>query len=334
MRQAGKISIPEESFDRIREARELHKEGLGTESVRRRLREGNDLDVEELTERLDRLSETLESMQGDLKPADGASSSQTLQTVLARQDLLISRVSRLTERVEDLLKADGRPLKAASSYQEEIREQKTFLEQLERRLEMAKTGLATDDPPVTEAFSEPIMSLMAPTWRERLGALVHRWRGVLTLLLGLLVVTVLMWSALTLSGGKDAEQSIPAEQGEEESQSVPAADPGPQAVEVPDLVGLPLLEAEDKLAQTGLETGARSEMPSSAIPVGNVAAQGLQAGAEVDAGTRVDIVVSDGPPIYPPQGTGINTGAGVDGTQYAPDGAVQYRSGESNLGSL
>ena len=32
LRQAGRISIPEDSFDRIREARDLHKEGLGTGS--------------------------------------------------------------------------------------------------------------------------------------------------------------------------------------------------------------------------------------------------------------------------------------------------------------
>src|SRR3712207_9236441 len=40
LRHSGRISIPEESFERIREARDLHKEGLGTESVRRLLREG------------------------------------------------------------------------------------------------------------------------------------------------------------------------------------------------------------------------------------------------------------------------------------------------------
>src|SRR5215217_9516494 len=62
LRRSGKISIPEESFDRIREARDLHKEGLGTESVRRRLQEEDGLDVEELAERLDRLSGALERL--------------------------------------------------------------------------------------------------------------------------------------------------------------------------------------------------------------------------------------------------------------------------------
>ena len=39
LRQGGRIRIPVDSFDRIREARDLHKEGLGTETVRRQLRE-------------------------------------------------------------------------------------------------------------------------------------------------------------------------------------------------------------------------------------------------------------------------------------------------------
>ena len=60
LRKSGKISIPEESFDRIREARDLHKEGLGTESVRRVLREGN-TDTGEIKERIERLSESLEA---------------------------------------------------------------------------------------------------------------------------------------------------------------------------------------------------------------------------------------------------------------------------------
>jgi len=37
-RRSGRISIPEESLERIRTVRKLHDEGLGTEAVRRRLR--------------------------------------------------------------------------------------------------------------------------------------------------------------------------------------------------------------------------------------------------------------------------------------------------------
>jgi hypothetical protein len=40
LRRSGRISIPEDSFDSIKEARDLHREGLGTEIVRRQLRGG------------------------------------------------------------------------------------------------------------------------------------------------------------------------------------------------------------------------------------------------------------------------------------------------------
>ena len=111
LRQAGKISIPEESFDRIREARALHREGLGTESVRRKLREENDLiDVEELADRLDSLSGALESLREDLKPAIGTPGTQedALQTLHEKQDTLISGVSRLHRMVEELSNAERR----------------------------------------------------------------------------------------------------------------------------------------------------------------------------------------------------------------------------------
>jgi hypothetical protein len=107
LRRAGRISIPEDSFDRIREARDLHREGLGTESVRRRLEEGNG---EDLATRLDGISEALEDLRGNLGgTATGTSSHEALRTILARQTLLISAVSDLTGMVEDLLAASGQP---------------------------------------------------------------------------------------------------------------------------------------------------------------------------------------------------------------------------------
>src|SRR5215210_5768325 len=104
LRQSGRISIPEDSFDRIREARDLHKEGLGTESVRRQLRE----DTGELDRTLDRLHQTLEDLRGDIRerPAtDEVALSPTLRTILARQSLLMSAMFNLTQMVEDLLLA-------------------------------------------------------------------------------------------------------------------------------------------------------------------------------------------------------------------------------------
>src|SRR5215210_3716353 len=63
LRKEGRISIPLDSFDRIREARDLHKEGLGTESVRRQLRE----DQGELDRSLGMLHQTLESLRDDIR---------------------------------------------------------------------------------------------------------------------------------------------------------------------------------------------------------------------------------------------------------------------------
>ena len=113
LRRSGKISIPEESFDRIREARDLHKEGLGTESVRRALRESSGgPDTGEIKERIERLSESLEKLKSNGSAADEALSSQAMRTVLARQSLMLSALFNLTEMVEELLLANGKPRKA------------------------------------------------------------------------------------------------------------------------------------------------------------------------------------------------------------------------------
>jgi excisionase family DNA binding protein len=124
LRKSGKISIPEESFDRIREARDLHKEGLGTESVRRALREGtNGPDTGEIKAQIDRLSESLERLRGNGSAADEALSSQAMRTVLARQSLLMSAMFNLTEMMEELLLASGKPRKTVFEEVEgEIRE--------------------------------------------------------------------------------------------------------------------------------------------------------------------------------------------------------------------
>jgi hypothetical protein len=110
LRKAGRISIPEDSFDRIREARDLHKEGLGTETVRRQLRE----DTGELDRSLGMLHQTLESLRDDIRErpaADEVALSPTLRTILARQSLIMSVMFNLTGMMEDLLLASGKPRK-------------------------------------------------------------------------------------------------------------------------------------------------------------------------------------------------------------------------------
>ena len=113
-RRSGRISIPEESLDRIRMVRELHDEGLGTGAVRRRIREGGGTELDQISERLKQLERKLESAQSSLKPLENGASSQALQVILARQSLLVSSIFNLTEMMEELLAAAGRPRKVSN----------------------------------------------------------------------------------------------------------------------------------------------------------------------------------------------------------------------------
>ncbi|MCA1728368.1 MAG: helix-turn-helix domain-containing protein [Actinobacteria bacterium] len=136
LRRSGKISIPEESFDRIQEARELHKEGLGTESVRSKLRNGTDLDPGELTERLDLISESLQGLQHQRPVEETSTFRESLQAILEKQDLLILAVSNLTEKMNVLLSTGDRPQKKASGGAEaEGYAAKTLLHRRERPFE-------------------------------------------------------------------------------------------------------------------------------------------------------------------------------------------------------
>lgn len=204
LRRSGKIFIPEESFDRIKEVRELHREGLGTESVRKRLQDESSLDTERIVARLDRISETLESLQGNLKAANTVSSAQTLQTILARQSLLISAVSNLSDMIEDLLHANGWR-----------RQHNTFSEQLEEHHELINNTAE----PVVRASTEPAEPLPTPIRRKRkkFGAMARRRRrGVLAILLALLTsIALIAFSTLSNqegSGVSQEETSAPSQE--------------------------------------------------------------------------------------------------------------------------
>jgi excisionase family DNA binding protein len=206
IRRSGKIYVPEESFERIKEARELHKEGLGTESVRRRLQgKRSDLD-EELAQRLDRISGTLENLQVNLKPANSESFAQTLQAISVKQDLLISAMFDLTEMLEGLLAANGRSPKAAplEDPEEEMQKQGTSFEELEGHYEKAEKTPAVSEPAI-EAIPESITSSTAPTQRRKFGALARRRRrGALVILLILLTSTAL--TAAVAQGNKESSE--------------------------------------------------------------------------------------------------------------------------------
>lgn len=207
LRRSGKIFVPEDSFDRIKEVRELHKEGLATESVRRRLQEESSFDVDELAERLDRISERLEDLQGNLEPANGVSSAQALQTILERQSLLISAVYNLTEMLEDLLHPNGGPRKAPlADPEDETRDQNTLSKPFEGHPKTIDNDVTANEPVIAPS-PKSMGSLAAPTRRSRFGAMGRRRRHVaLVILLALLTSAALVTYALSDEGSGASQE--------------------------------------------------------------------------------------------------------------------------------
>jgi excisionase family DNA binding protein len=186
LRRGGRISVPEESLDRIRTVRELHKEGLGTEAVRRRLREGPDLDS--IAERMDRVQEKLEGLrEGPAYSSEAAFVPQALRTILARQTVLISAVISMSEMLEELLAASGRPRRALLQGVED---------------ELLPRG-PEQDPimPIEGDRLEPDEPAARPVRRpRRFGDLARRRRRVALASLATMMVLVGAWGLL-FSGG-------------------------------------------------------------------------------------------------------------------------------------
>jgi AcrR family transcriptional regulator len=313
-RRAGKISIPEESLERIREARELHREGLGTTSVRERMKQTGPTDIEGLAERLDRLCGALENLRDNSKPADDASSSRVLREVLEGQRSLALAVHRLAERVEDGLATDGRSSRSPYSTEpeEEARGQRPSLDQPERRTPATEDG---PDAPDYEADTTSALVEHPKTRarrKARFGDMSRRRRrsGALSLLLALLLGGVSIWG---LAGwGYSEEEGAQADSIEQASSSEQVSSGEPEAgdqeqplttaeaseaVEVPNLIGLTFPQARDELAQAGLEPGRRSEVKSVYIPTGTVISQYPTSGEAMEPGSDVDLLLSSGPPM-------------------------------------
>jgi serine/threonine-protein kinase len=70
---------------------------------------------------------------------------------------------------------------------------------------------------------------------------------------------------------------------------------GPSSVQVPEVRGLSLADAEAELANAGLSVGNVSEIPSDTAPEGEVIEQGIEPGAAVESGTAVNLGISSGP---------------------------------------
>jgi excisionase family DNA binding protein len=316
LRRSGRISIPEESFERIREARDLHKEGLGTGSVRRLLREGGGPRTGELKEQLDQLSENLESLRGNEKPAaEEALPSHALRTILARQNLLVSAMFNLTEMVEELLLASGKPRKAVfDDVEGEIRGVTPPPERTQLEI-----------PKGVPAATESTLRALPARSATRFGSLARqRRRGVLAFLSTLLVAVLLVWvlpllgselpSGLPFFDGSEAESSPGAPEDEGAAQGPPAGSEEPddpesgaaeaERVEVPDVSDRGVAEAVRILPRAGFRVSAIKVVKSQKEP-GTVMRTKPSAGSAVEPGTPVVPVVSGGPTGIPP---GIRSG--------------------------
>jgi excisionase family DNA binding protein len=319
LRRSGKISIPEESFDRIREARDLHKEGLGTESVRRALRESSGgPDTGEIKERIERLSESLEKLKSNGSAADEALSSQAMRTVLARQSLMLSALFNLSEMVEELLLANGKPRKVVFEEVEgEIREvtplSGTTVRPRTRRAMSARTDPSRKGLPAALPAARP----------DRFGSLARRRRTALMLLATLLVAAILLLVLPVLGvglpfAGDRVEESVTKEKasGDGAAARGPAAGGEAQGAEAdpetrdqeeaspgegPDVSGKSVVEAARVLSGAGYEVAAirtvkSDEEAGTALRVEPVA------GSAVEPGSSVVLVMSGGP-------TGRETGS-------------------------
>ena len=313
LRRSGRISIPEESFERIREARDLHKEGLGTESVRRLLREGGGPHTGELKEQLHELSENLERLRGNERlPADEAPPSHALRTILARQNLLISAMFNLTEMVEELLLESGKSRKVLfEDVEDEIRGVAPPPEG--EPLEILETG---------SSAGKPTLQALPAQGATRFGSLTRRRRRGVVVALSALMTVVLLALALPAVGselplrlpfleGRGAEsspgtagettederatQSPPA--GSETSGSSGAAEA--ERIEVPDVSDRDAVEAARLLSRAELEVGA-VKIVKSQREAGTVKRTKPSAGSAVGPETPVVLVASGGPTGIPP----------------------------------
>lgn len=304
LRQAGRISIPEDSFDRIREARDLHKEGLGTESVRRQLREGSAPDTGDLDRRLDSLHSTLEDLRADIRerPAvEETALSPTMRTILARQSLLMSAMFNLTEMVEDLLLASGKPRKPPLV---DIGTAEVMPERRARDLAgvqgLAALGTATLPGTEDVGVGATIGAGSADfgTLRRR------RRRGVLAILALLLVAVVLALMIPTVLGGSGTSSAVPrvketAGEPPADQKAVAAKDGSrSEGAEVPDVSGQSLGEAVGAISDAGFEvvdikTEASPRNPDTAIRTKPTA------GVPAEPGANVVLTMSGGPAVTP-----------------------------------
>ena len=337
LRRSGKISIPAESFERIRRARDLHKEGLGTGSVRRLLREGRGPSAGELKERLDRLAESLERLRSRERPAtDEVIPPHAIRTILARQKLLISAMFNLTEMVEELLIASGKPRKAVfGDVEDEIKEVAHERSPMRRQLETPKGVVAVLGSRGGAYYLDRLNRFFTPVRGARFGSLARRRRrGILVILSALIVLLGLVWALPTMGsepedsgisflharkaakdpGGSPGQPTHPPAGGE--TRGGGPSGPGEAGeVEVPEVSGGGVAGAVHALSRAGFEVAA-IEIVASRKRAGKVIGTEPAAGSAVEPENRIVVVMSGGPTGLPP-GLRRRRSGGSAAVQYA-----------------
>lgn len=305
VKKSGRISIPEDSFEKIRYARDLHKEGLGTESVRMRLSGTADpaTDTGEIAIKLDRLSRDLEGLKGDPKALEEASSPHALRTILARQSLLMSAVFNLTEMVETLLRSTGQPRRPGFDEEAELRGADVAV-----GVGGPETRLARSRPAghsIRLSSSSSPRAIRPERTSERMerefGSLARRRRRAAVFaavsLVAILAVAALLYS---MAGGS------PPETAEDAALQTGAR----QTIRVPDLSGLTYREAETRLDEAGLVLEERDSRE------GEVVGQNPEPDTEANDGDSVSVTLdADGPETT---GGGESTGS-PGASQYGED---------------
>ncbi len=311
VKKSGRISIPEDSFAKIRHARDLHREGLGTESVRTRLSGAADpaTDTGEIAIKLERLSRDLEGLKGDPKSLEEASSPHALRTVLARQSLLMSAVFNLTEMVETLLRSTGQPRTrpAFGEGDPELREANGAVGAGGSETRLARSRPAGHSIRLSSSSSpRDIRSERTEERTEReFGSLARRRRRgavvAAVALAGVLILAALLYSLAGSSSGTEGD-------------AAPQADTR-QTIRVPDLSGLTYAEAEARLDKAGLVLEERESRD------GKVVGQNPEPDTEANDGDAVAVTLDDdgGEPPESPGGGGREGG----GEETSP-GSAQY----------
>jgi PASTA domain len=285
LRQSGRISIPEDSFDRIREARDLHKEGLGTETVRRQLREGNDPASGELDRRLDTLHRTVEDLREDV------SFSPTQRTILARQSLLMSAVFNLTEMVEELPLASGRSRKQRIYQDLETGEARPELP-VQTRLEIPGEVAPGTEPVPTALTARP----------TDFGALRRRRRrGVLAILAALALAGCVVWATIGLPVTNNTKSAVSRVTGTAaeppeapKAASVQIGTAPEEQTAIPNVSGQSLEEAVKTISGAGFEVAAIETKPSQKTPETAIRTHPA-AGDPAKPGAPVTLTLSAGP---------------------------------------